>query len=300
MLRALLVLILGSLFVSGLISPSIYSLIKYLFPEITWPYSRVFDRILMVVIFIFLLILKKDFSIKEAVEKFRVRSKKGALKDFLKAFSISLFVSIILMFFLDLEGKFVWGFKDFNYYLAKIIKVIFTAIIISILEEGFFRVILLNSFKRRVGIFWAMFFSSLCYSCAHFIVPAKAYKYSKLSLTVGFEYYIEVLKTMFFPDILFAFIGLFLLGFVLCLIMQRFSSIYINIGLHSGWVMAMKLFIFSIAEAPNVAISTMERRYFLVSQGLGWLSVILVFAISYIVFSKSSGSFEDDDARLIG
>lgn len=286
MLYALCILILGSLFIDALITPSIYCFIKYLLPQINIPYSRVFDRVLMITLLVFLIILKKHFSVKEAIEKFKEFKKKIIFRDFLVAFFISLGISVFLVFFLDFDDKLVWVKKDSYYYITKISKAFFSAIIISVLEESFFRVILFNAFKKKCNFYLAVIVTSLCYASAHFIAPQKAFTFSKLSLGVGFSYYIEVIKTMLFPNILNAFFGLFLVGFVLCLIIQRFNSIYINIGLHSGWVMAMKLFIYSTGEAPSVVMNPMYRRYFLVTEPLGWFSILLVLAVTFALYSR--------------
>lgn len=286
MLKALLILILGSLIVAALISPSIFTLSKFIFPSMTFPYSRLFDRVLMVVIFIFLIILRKDFSIKEAIEKFKHYKSHFLYREFLLSFFISLGISVFLVFFLDFQDQLVWVKKDSYYYLTKISKAFFSALVISVLEESFFRVILFNAFKRKCKLLVSAFITSLCYASAHFIAPAKAFTFQELTFSVGFSYYAQVLRTMFFPNILYAFLGLFLVGFVLCIIMQRFNSIYINIGLHSGWVMVMKLFIYSTGEAPNVVMNSMYRRYYLVSQPLGWFSILLVFAVTFALFMR--------------
>ena len=52
--------------------------------------------------------------------------------------------------------------------------------------------------------------------------------------------------------------------------------------------MAMKLFIYSTGEAPNVIMNRMERRYFLVEEPLGWLAIGLVYILITIVFSRSA------------
>ena len=287
MIIALIILILGSLIVSAIISPSLYYFLSNYVSGFSFPYSRLFDRVLMVVIFIFLLILKKHFNIKEAIKKFTEISKKCATKDFFVSFFITLSVCIILTLFLDMKDRLVWVPKTTSYYVSKIIKAFFAGVLISVLEESFFRVILLNAFKKKFTFLISAMLCSFCYMIAHFIAPAKSFTFENLTPYVGFEYYVEVIKTMFFPNIFCAFIGIFLVGFFLCYIINKFNSIYINIGIHSGFVMAMKLFIYSTGEATNVIMNRMERRYFLVEEPLGWLAIGLVYILITIVFSRS-------------
>ncbi len=286
MIKSLCTLIFGSLFIGAVITPPLYSLIQSFWKTGIPPYSRVLDRVLMVLIFVFLLLLKKNFSVKEIWLKLRNVNFKIALRECLLSFFITLGISIILVFFIDFDGEIVWVEKSFEYYFFKILKVIFAAIIISILEEAFFRVVLLSAFKKKMNIIFAIVLSSLCYASVHFVAPDKMFIYNSWSLTVGFEYYLDVLQTMFFPGILKAFFGLFLVGCSLCIMMQRFSSIYINIGIHSGWVMAMKLFIYSTGEATNINLHKMARRYFLVCEPIGWISIICVLCVTYCVFKK--------------
>ena len=286
MIIALIILIFGSLIVSAIISPSLYYFLNNYVNGFSFPYSRLFDRVLMVVIFLFLLILKKHFKVKEAIKKFAEISKKCATKDFFISFFITLSVCVILTLFLDMQDRLVWVPKTTSYYVSKIIKAFFAGILISVLEESFFRVILLNAFKKKFSFFISAIFCSLCYMIAHFIAPAKSFTFEKLTPFVGFEYYIEVIKTMFFPNIFCAFVGIFLVGFFLCYLINKFNSIYINIGIHAGFVMAMKLFIYSTGEATNVVMNPMERRYFLVEQPLGWVAIAMVYILITFIFSR--------------
>ena len=128
MIIALIILILGSLIVSAIISPSLYYFLSNYVSGFSFPYSRLFDRVLMVVIFIFLLILKKHFNIKEAIKKFTEISKKCATKDFFVSFFITLSVCIILTLFLDMKDRLVWVPKTTSYYVSKIIKAFFAEI----------------------------------------------------------------------------------------------------------------------------------------------------------------------------
>ncbi len=287
MIKSFIFLIFGSLFIGAIVTPPIYSCIQMIFGKNIYPYSRVLDRALMVIVLIFLLCLRKFFSFNDVFKKLKEDSTREAIKKFFISIFISLGVSAFLVFFIDMQQEFVWVKKDMSYYVPKILKTVIGAILISFLEESFFRVILLNFFRKKFNIVLTIFFSSLCYSSVHFIVPDKTFVYSSWSLTVGFEYYVDVIRTMFFPGFFKAFFGLFLVGTVLCIIMQKFSSIYINIGIHSGWVIAMKLFIYSTGEAPNVVMHKMARRYFLVSEPVGWFSIGLVLLLTIIFFSYS-------------
>ena len=182
-------------------------------------------------------------------------------------------------------GELSWATRDINYWLVRIPKVLIGALIISVIEESFFRGLVFSNIKKVSGSLVAAFISSAIYASVHFIRPIGSWEYRGLSLTVGFEYLGEVFAAMMNLDLLPSFIGLFVVGLVLCRIFEKTGSLVLCIGLHMGWVVAIKLSVYMTNSIPGYVYEG-GRRYFLVGKPLVWASVILVFVLTSLTLSK--------------
>jgi hypothetical protein len=106
-------------------------------------------------------------------------------------------------------------------------------------------------------------------------------------VTIGFEYLAAVFDRLLLPGVLPAFFGLFLVGVVLCIVIWRTRSLLLCLGLHAGWVIAIKLASFSTVKTANFAYAEgVGRRYFLVAEPLAWVSIVLVGVIVLWGFTK--------------
>lgn len=99
MIQAFFALLAAVLFLSALLTPPVYSLLVYsLGAEGMWPFSRVFDRVVMVCAFALLVIFRQRFSLYEV--KLALATKdlwsegKKVFLWMLVTFSISLVVQI--------------------------------------------------------------------------------------------------------------------------------------------------------------------------------------------------------------
>ena len=63
MLRALAILVVGGTLASCVLTPPVYSLLQLLMEEVPWPYSRVFDRVALVMVVAFAYGLRRDLQL---------------------------------------------------------------------------------------------------------------------------------------------------------------------------------------------------------------------------------------------
>jgi hypothetical protein len=95
---------------------------------------------------------------------------------------------------------------------------------------------------------------------------------------------LTILGRLFTVSLLPALFGLFLTGIVLCVILRTSKLFYICVGLHTGWIMAMKLALFATIETDKLQVALgASRRYLLAARPDGWISIIAAFAIVYIL-----------------
>jgi membrane protease YdiL (CAAX protease family) len=167
-------------------------------------------------------------------------------------------------------------------------KGILTAIVVSVLEEAIFRGVLYGRLASRWGHWIAAMSSSLVYAVVHFIAPDKNFVYPGWSPTVGFEYMGVIVGRLASDGVLQGIFGLFLVGLVLCEAYRRARSLWLSIGLHAGWVFALKasLFLAFVPAGMNFA-EGLGRRYSFVAEPVTWVCVVLVwFAVWRIEWRK--------------
>lgn len=115
----------------------------------------------------------------------------------------------------------------------------------SVVEEFFFRALLLGLFLRtmtsRSAIVWATF----VFAIVHFLKPPEGWKIAddQVAWTSGFAVLGQIAKGFGDVDFLLAeFATLFAVGGVLTLARMRTGSLWAGIGLHAGWVFGLKWF----------------------------------------------------------
>jgi uncharacterized protein len=294
MFRAFLLFLCTVLVLSALITPAVYTLIHLLSDGINpWPFSRVFDRVVMVVAVIYLFLFRKQFSLHEVQEAFCARSWRSELIQMPLRMLLTFLVSIPVLVSLVDDEALMWTAKPTSYVLSKMLAVIPAALLISVIEESFFRLIILKNFSQKFAFPMAATLSSLLYAVAHFVSPVKTFQYSEFDLFAGFRY-LGVLTSRFGePGVLEAGLGLFLVGLVLCYALKASNSIYLCIGLHAGWVVIMKFAHYATEVVPGYHFpSGIGRRYFLVAEPLSWVSIGIVWLVLFAWFSIRRGGHE--------
>ena len=115
------------------------------------------------------------------------------------------------------------------------------ALFVASIEEIFFRGALYGGIRKVFGPCAGMLGSSLLFSIVHFAKPvpqigiAHAHWYSGLRL-IPDTFRIVHASYHYFPYML----TLLLMGIVLCMVVERTGSLYAAIGLHAGWIWAMR------------------------------------------------------------
>lgn len=288
--RELAILIFGTLILSSLVAPSLYVGLKSFYPELPWPYSRVFDRVAMVVAVAVFVLRRKHYNIAEYKNDFREYRRYGERNSLIPltlGFFLSLGLSMLALPFVVAEGDLQWSGHGAGDILFRFAKSIPAALLISIIEETFFRFFLFLSLRRFLPFFGAAVLSSLLYAVVHFIQPVKSWEFTELGISTGFSYLGLLLERFTQDGLLEAALGLFLIGLVLCFTVERTRSILPAIGLHAGWVTTTKVIGRLVdASAGFEYPAGAGRRYFLLTEEVTWLAIVLVGVISYFVFTK--------------
>ncbi|MCB0335372.1 MAG: CPBP family intramembrane metalloprotease [Bdellovibrionales bacterium] len=287
MFKAFVTLIVGSLFLTCLLTPVVCELIIHFTGQLNWPFSRVFDRVAMVGVVIMLLVTRKAFSLHAVKEFLQRGSKAEKQRQLFFGLSLSLLSSLVIYVYLLQTDVLSIQLRETWYYIRKIPVVILAAFLISLIEEGFFRVICLQTAKEKLGFLVAAILISLLYASVHFIAPLKSFHYLQGEYAAGFVYLSAVFGSVLRAELLPAFAGLWIVGMVLSLAIERAKSLYLCLGLHTGWIIALKLVTFTSSVNLNFE-SALARRYVLVAFPVTWLALLAVVAFLMVRFGNSS------------
>ncbi|HEY3305118.1 MAG TPA: CPBP family intramembrane glutamic endopeptidase [Candidatus Binatia bacterium] len=162
--------------------------------------------------------------------------------DLLRGFAVAVASMAVLGLLMSLAGIFTPGFfHAFQDSLRWSVKALMTALMVGFLEELFFRGMLFKGLledTRRTTAFAA---ANLFYAAVHFPKPPEKFSVSGLDPLAGVRFLGESLQPFLNPaEILPGLIGLFIISLVLSYAFFRTRALYLSIGLHAGWVFALK------------------------------------------------------------
>jgi hypothetical protein len=218
-----------------------------------YDFGKVMRRVLMLAALIVFVFFGKSLKIATLISS-AIRLRHGFFRQFLFGF---LMAGISLLIYYSLAILFgAWmihvDFDSAGIIVSKIIKYVLLGCLIGFIEEAFFRGFILQSFMEDMSLPVAVCACSLIYSILHFF-RVDVHVATGFQAFVGFTTIIQFFKPLFFQFIknLPSIIGLFLVGVVLSYAFIQTKSLYLSIGLHSGWIFMMKadgLFLVRIRE----------------------------------------------------
>ncbi len=172
--------------------------------------------------------------------------------------------------------------------ISNIVGLLLTALlaglIIAVLEETLFRGAMLGAIKKQSTILFAIAVTSLFYASVHFIQPNIEINANNLNWASGFV----LLKNSFsefgnFAQIFDSLIALFFAGVLLSIVRIRTNRIAYCIGIHAGWVIAIKVFKRVTDSNPQSEYAFLTGSY---DKVIGYLAAIsiLLFIILLLKF----------------
>jgi membrane protease YdiL (CAAX protease family) len=204
-----------------------------------FPFPRIFDRTVMVLVAVAMIAQARALRVVPLLRsgfKHPMRDLPRATRGFLiaiAAIATLVYVAVFLGAHADETSGGIWQSMP-KYFAA--------AIVIAIIEEGFFRSFLMVGMESDVGRTPALLLSSAIYAIAHLVrSPAKFYL-TGIHPLAGFEVLgMSLAHAANFGATAPTFVGLFLLGVVLGEAFLETGTVYFPIGLHAGFVLGAKL-----------------------------------------------------------
>ncbi|MDR4503523.1 MAG: CPBP family intramembrane metalloprotease [Candidatus Scalindua sp.] len=258
----------------------------------TYDFGKVMRRLLMLAALIVFVILRKSLKIYPLMA-LGMKQRSGCFRKFLFGFLMAI---ISLLIYYSLALFFGAWIVHIDYHLvgiviSKIIKYLLVGCLIGLIEEIFFRGFVLQFFMKDMSVAIAVCATSAIYSVLHFFQ-------SEVLVTRGFQPFVGLItmshffKPLFlqFIENLSSIIGLFLVGVVLSYAFLLSKSLYLSIGLHSGWVFMMKadsLFLVRVREKYEWVFGNSNQ---LVTGFIVWASLIYVLFIIKKVYRNTHNS----------
>jgi len=166
------------------------------------------------------------------------------------------------------------------------------AIAIGILEETIFRGMLFQLLRRDLAWRWAAVVSAAIFSAVHFLNQRP--DIDTITWTTGFtalpQFVHPFAEDPYWPAY---FINLFLSGLLLAGAVVRTGSIYMAIGIHAGWIIALKTCNFVLVPKQASAFwghgSTEGGVAWAKTPPLldGWLATLLLGALAWVMLKPS-------------
>jgi membrane protease YdiL (CAAX protease family) len=118
-----------------------------------------------------------------------------------------------------------------------------SAVAVALIEESFFRGALFGALRRTLRWPTALMVLSVVFAAVHFLRPPPGLTEPTVSWSSGFELLPGLLWQYGQPRLVVGgFLTILLVGLVLGWAVVRTRSLYLSLGLHAGWVFALKAF----------------------------------------------------------
>jgi membrane protease YdiL (CAAX protease family) len=256
-----------------------------------FPFPRIFDRTVIVTLFLAMLWASRDLQLGALLARgFKHPAREGFLRV-LRGLAVS-FCAIAILFALALTAS-GSGTANLGTVASRIPGYILSAIAIAIIEEGFFRALLLGGMRTDFGNTAALIASSAFYAVAHLVRSPAHFYVTHFEPTAGLMNLAHSLDQLSHPtSAIPTLIGLFLLGIVLGEAYLLTGSVYFSIGLHCGFVLGAKLW-------PKIIINHATQPWWiagpgpvpLISAPAAWIiAIVILLALPPLTGTRKSSA----------
>ncbi len=204
-----------------------------------FPFPRIFDRTVMAAVFGAILMAAHELELRDLlVEGFTspLRGLRRSARGFVVAIvAVALIVALAYALGGRPPSSLAGAWARLPGYLA-------SAVVIAVIEEGFFRAFLLGGMEEDFGSAGALALSSAIYAVAHLVRSPARFYVTGLEPLAGLHTLGASLDQLRHPMVaLPSLFGLFLLGILLGAAFVVTRTVYFSAGLHAGLVIGAKL-----------------------------------------------------------
>ncbi|HPC84080.1 MAG TPA: CPBP family intramembrane metalloprotease [Thermoanaerobaculaceae bacterium] len=274
------VLVLGAVVGAALTAPTVHALVEEWLPAVRWPFARVFDRLAVLLAVLLIIVLRRRLGLGRLAAAWRSEGWQGWLRRVPAGFVAAGAPALAVLPCVVAHTPVGWAGRTWQVALGVLVSSVPGALLVSALEESFFRVTVFRGLARRWPVAAAIAGSSLLYGLVHFIAPDRSFVAASASPLEGLRYLGVVLGRLLTAPTLVAVGGLSLMGAALCLVLWRTGSLALCVGMHAGWFTATKVAIYlSTLEPGAPAAGSLGKRLLLLGSPWVWLAVALTTAL---------------------
>jgi len=255
-----------------------------------YPFSRIFDRFFMIS-GVILFFVCRHFLKLGSLREVGLSPRTHATRDVNLGAALAIGSMVVLTLLMALTDAFDPFFRlSVSETLARCGKALMAAVTVSFLEEIFFRGIIFKGLLEDTRPVRAYALANLFFSAIHFVQPAEEQVLTGIAPSAGFRHLIGSFGPFLNPELLPGFFGLFLIGCVLCYAFQRTGTLYMSMGLHSGWIFSLKTFgVFGHYSRENLGWMFGSTDPKVVSGVISWIGIVLVGVLVYRLSRNRSG-----------
>lgn len=243
-----------------------------------FPFPRIFDRTVMATMLLMLWWWSRELRLVALLRRGFARP----LADAGAALRGLIVAAVVVAVLLALGAAFgARAEPDAAAALARTPKYVAAAIVIAIIEEGFFRAIVLGGMTEDFGRTGALVLSAAIYALAHLVRAPDHFFLARFDAAAGIHNLAASLAQLLHPAAMLpVLVGLFLLGLVLGEAFLLTGTVYFSAGLHAGLVIGAKLWPYgdaSTAGPPHWIVG--YGRPALISGAAAWVMALAILAL---------------------
>lgn len=163
--------------------------------------------------------------------------------------------------------------------MGTIVLFLLSAVVVGVFEETFFRGFIFGSLRQCAGFWPAALLAGAFFSSLHFFRPDMPGVVTEVTWRSGFDLLPYLFARFNLAADWASVLTLFVMGVTLCLYYEKQGHLYYVIGLHGGWVWAMRLGGHYLDRNKDVLASLFSRSDVVARSPLA-LVVILAFFIA--------------------
>jgi uncharacterized protein len=282
--QRLLIFVLLVLALTALVSPwaatawDLISATEARDPQDRIPFSRFFNRFFMISGILLFFVCRSLLKI-ESPAQLGLVPRTQAARDVVNGLVLALGSMLVLGWIMSLADVYQAFFRlSLSESVEQCVKAILAGFTIGVLEEIFFRGIIFRGLLEDWKPLPAFLVANLFYSALHFVKPGERYFLTGIDPWAGVRHLFSTFAPFFDPaEIAPGLIGLLLIGIVLSYAFARTGTLYLSIGLHAGWVIAIKTVrVFGDYRAEDLGWLFGSSDPKIVSGVVTWAGIILV------------------------
>jgi membrane protease YdiL (CAAX protease family) len=297
--QRLLIFVLLVLALTALVSPwaatawDLISATAILPPQDRIPFSRFFNRFFMISGILLFFACRSLLKI-ESPAQLGLVPRTQAARDVVKGLVLALGSMIALGATMSFAGVYQPFFRlSLSESVEECVKAILAGFTVGVLEEIFFRGMIFRGLLEDWKPLPAFLVANLFYSALHFVKPGERYFLTGIEPWAGFRHLFSTFAPFLEPaEIAPGLIGLLLIGIVLSYAFARTGTLYLSIGLHAGWVIAIKTVrVFGDYRAEDLGWLFGSNDPKIVSGVVTWAGIILVGLAVYWLTRNRAGLY---------